>query len=304
MEQKYVKDSEGRLWRCQGKGSVGIFNGTEWVTMYPDGGGVLEGIIFDIMKDSDGNIWLASENGIGCYDGVNWTFYLPGEVLPQSKWGTLSVYTITQDHDGVIWFGTEIGIMNLNRNTWNFYDSEVTEIGSEHVYSSAVDNNNVKWFGFWRGGVARFDGENWINFTTKDGLCSNTVNDITVDHDGSIWFGTGNGISVLREDDTGVIESLDTLPEVLTLSKNYPNPFNPTTTIEFSLPSSGFTSFIIYNIMGQKVRELLADNLHHGTHSVVWDGKDDNGKPVSSGIYISMVRCGKHYAVQQMTHIK
>jgi len=85
---------------------------------------------------------------------------------------------------------------------------------------------------------------------------------------------------------------------------NYPNPFNPTTTIEFSIPSSGFTSLVIYNIMGQKVRELVADKMSAGTHSVVWNGKDDNSNEVSSGIYISKLKMGKHTSSGRMLIMK
>ncbi len=67
---------------------------------------------------------------------------------------------------------------------------------------------------------------------------------------------------------------------------NYPNPFNPTTTISFSTTeSTENTELVIYNIKGQKVKQLVSDQLSAGEHSVVWDGRDENGKSVSSGIY-------------------
>ncbi|MCD4797288.1 MAG: FG-GAP-like repeat-containing protein [Candidatus Cloacimonetes bacterium] len=71
------------------------------------------------------------------------------------------------------------------------------------------------------------------------------------------------------------------------LNQNYPNPFNPTTTISFNISSKDAknTKLIIYNIKGQKVKTLLNEHLAKGEHSVVWNGKDDSGKSVSSGIY-------------------
>ena len=66
---------------------------------------------------------------------------------------------------------------------------------------------------------------------------------------------------------------------------NYPNPFNPTTTINYSLKENSKVSLNIYNIKGQKVKQLVSDHLPSGQHSVVWDGNDDNGSQVSSGIY-------------------
>lgn len=85
---------------------------------------------------------------------------------------------------------------------------------------------------------------------------------------------------------------------------NYPNPFNLTTTIEFTIPSSCFTSLVIYNITGQKVRELVSNKMSAGKHSVVWNGKDDNGNEVSSGIYISRLKMGKHTSLGRMLMMK
>ncbi|MDA3814597.1 MAG: T9SS type A sorting domain-containing protein [Candidatus Cloacimonetes bacterium] len=67
---------------------------------------------------------------------------------------------------------------------------------------------------------------------------------------------------------------------------NYPNPFNPTTTISFSVTqTSSFVTLSVYNIKGQKIKTLISDQLSAGQHSVVWDGRDSNNKQVSSGIY-------------------
>ncbi len=68
---------------------------------------------------------------------------------------------------------------------------------------------------------------------------------------------------------------------------NYPNPFNPTTTISFTVTqTSSFVNLTIYNIKGRKIKHLIKDQLSAGQHSVVWDGKDDYGKKVSSGVYL------------------
>jgi len=70
------------------------------------------------------------------------------------------------------------------------------------------------------------------------------------------------------------------------ITGNYPNPFNPSTSICFSLPASGSVSLAIYNLKGQLVRTLLSGaDLPSGTHNLVWDGQDDSGRAVSSGLY-------------------
>jgi hypothetical protein len=69
------------------------------------------------------------------------------------------------------------------------------------------------------------------------------------------------------------------------LERNYPNPFNPTTTLSFSLPSEMVCKLEIYNVRGQKVKTLLNESLQSGRHTILWDGKDAFGRSVSSGVY-------------------
>ncbi|MCD6176615.1 MAG: T9SS type A sorting domain-containing protein, partial [Candidatus Cloacimonetes bacterium] len=78
--------------------------------------------------------------------------------------------------------------------------------------------------------------------------------------------------------------SSDDLPVKLSAS-NYPNPFNPTTTISYDLPSDGEIELSIYNIRGQQVKTLIKGEQIAGSYEVVWNGKDNNEKSVSSGLY-------------------
>ena len=68
---------------------------------------------------------------------------------------------------------------------------------------------------------------------------------------------------------------------------NSPNPFNPETNIRFSLPASGEVELCIYNILGQRVRTLARRSFASGEHNVIWNGTDDNGDPVGSGVYFA-----------------
>jgi hypothetical protein len=75
------------------------------------------------------------------------------------------------------------------------------------------------------------------------------------------------------------------LPREFGLSQNFPNPFNPATVIEYALPRASEVKIEIYNILGQKVRNLLDKRQEPGYKTIQWDGKDWNGREVSSGIY-------------------
>ncbi len=76
------------------------------------------------------------------------------------------------------------------------------------------------------------------------------------------------------------------LPPTLVLDRNFPNPFNPSTSIRLAIPQDGKTSLDIFNPRGQLVKRLMNSELPAGWHTVVWDGRDDQGRPVSSGVYL------------------
>jgi hypothetical protein len=75
------------------------------------------------------------------------------------------------------------------------------------------------------------------------------------------------------------------VPEAFSLSQNYPNPFNPTTNIDFSLPVDGQVKLAVYNLLGEEIHTLVADNLKAGTYKAVWNSQDNMGRKVPSGMY-------------------
>ncbi|MCL2063536.1 MAG: S8 family serine peptidase [Candidatus Cloacimonetes bacterium] len=94
------------------------------------------------------------------------------------------------------------------------------------------------------------------------------------------------------------------LPFTTTLHGNYPNPFNPETNISFSLATDTDVNIAIYNIRGQKVRSLLNDFLERGMHTIIWDGKDDNGRELSSGVYLYRLNTEEFDMTRRMVLLK
>ena len=88
------------------------------------------------------------------------------------------------------------------------------------------------------------------------------------------------------------------------LSQNVPNPFNPTTTIRFSLPSSERVALAVYNANGALVRTLVNDVKERGDHNITWDGRDMSGNPVSSGVYFYRLSAGKFSESKKMVLLK
>jgi hypothetical protein len=94
------------------------------------------------------------------------------------------------------------------------------------------------------------------------------------------------------------------LPREVSLYQNFPNPFNLTTTIEYYLPFGTMVNIKIYNIAGQSVRTLVSSSQKEGSYEVIWDGCDDNGQIVSSGIYFYRLEIGGSSQMRKMLLLK
>jgi len=105
-------------------------------------------------------------------------------------------------------------------------------------------------------------------------------------------------------------ESAADTPLEFSLSQNYPNPFNGFTTIEYQIPdfgmeeNSGNVRLTIYNMLGQRVKELVSANVAPGKYSVTWDGRNDNGVEVSSAHYIYQLTVGDYEVAKRMIYVK
>jgi hypothetical protein len=114
-----------------------------------------------------------------------------------------------------------------------------------------------------------------------------------------------NGYPYLRSlATTTSINDVAIMPKDVILHQNYPNPFNPETTISFSLNTDGFINLEVYNIKGQKVKSLVNEHKSSGTHSIVWNGTDDNNIGVSSGIYFYKIKTNNFTATKKITLMK
>ncbi len=94
------------------------------------------------------------------------------------------------------------------------------------------------------------------------------------------------------------------LPKAFEVFQNYPNPFNPATTIAFQTDRTGDVTLEIFNILGEKVKTAMAEPLAAGRHEVSWDGSDDSGVPVSSGVYFARIRTEDQSAIVKMCLMK
>jgi len=144
------------------------------------------------------------------------------------------------------------------------------------------------------------ESENFV--LQRDGLLqgynNNIDNSFSDEFDLKVFVGYVLGIEALSSEqfilNTGFYEfeslNVDVENDVINDSKiiiqNHPNPFNPSTRISFSIPNDSNIELLIYNIKGQKVKTLIEEQMPKGSHSIIWNGDDENNNSVSSGIYL------------------
>ncbi len=99
--------------------------------------------------------------------------------------------------------------------------------------------------------------------------------------------------------------SLQTLPAAFSLADNFPNPFNPTTTIQYALPQAADVELTVYNVLGQPVRTLVAEHQSAGRYAVEWDATNDSGHSLSAGMYFYRLQAGgEFHEVKKMLLLK
>ncbi|MFH0881981.1 MAG: T9SS type A sorting domain-containing protein, partial [bacterium] len=116
-----------------------------------------------------------------------------------------------------------------------------------------------------------------------------------------------SGVKVYAITDTAV--TLDVpdeiaLPKRFALYPNYPNPFNPDTQIRFELPESVPVKLVIYNVLGQQVRSLVNRRMQPGSHTVMFDGRSNDGIPLASGVYFYRLEAGRFVKNRKMVLLK
>ena len=304
-------DHDNVKWFAFGTGANGItmFDDHTWEYYPRDGLGNKFGR--PIAVDHNNIKWFGSTGGVTSFDGINWEHY---DLTRNARY-------IAIDHNNVKWIISDYnGIYSLEGSNLNYHSlsENIVDLTPGHdgniADEMAVDSHGVKWIianetdRFLAGvGLMSFDGETW-KYHRDDFWFTNSTSRLTIDHNDVKWLSGGKGFASYNGDanDGGSTEVLksDSIPENVIPNVNYPNPFNHSTTITFILEEKGFTTLFIYTASGQKVRELLAEQRPAGAQSIIWDGHDDNGLPVSSGIYLAGITQGKRAATNRMLLIK
>jgi hypothetical protein len=254
---------------------------TAWVRRY-DGPGHHFDRAYDIAVDSSGNIYVTGQSAQSPHPEFI-TDYATIKYYPNGDTAWVRRYHGQGDSIDV---ATAIGVDTCG----NTYVTGYSWSGTDYDYATVKydSSGNEVWVDRYNGPGNGDDKAPAIAVYGCDDVYVTGISyggsETNYDYATIKYDQYGNDV----KDETGDREK----PSVFALSQNYPNPFNQTTKIEFTLAKSGFVSLNIYDILGRKVRTLVSEHLSSGYKSVLWDGKNDSGKDVASGIYFYQMKVG------------
>ena len=150
-----------------------------------------------------------------------------------------------------------------------------------------------------------FELEEMTNFPYSGINIAPAVVDIDSDGKPELFIGSRTGgLQYFEMDEELSIHSQIIIPRQIILHGNYPNPFNPSTTIKLELTKDDFVRLVIYDLRGRMVKQLIHSDLETGEWKVTWNGTDDSGKMVSAGIYLCVLKSDTYAQTKKMILLK
>ncbi len=146
--------------------------------------------------------------------------------------------------------------------------------------------------------------EQWVSvdipLTTFPNVDLTDVFQFKVEGNGTIYWDNFYFYSNLVEVDN----RSETFPQGFALEQNFPNPFNPVTTLRYDLPENSYVNVTVYDMLGREVKTLVNTTQDAGFKSVVWNATNDHGKPVSAGVYLYQIQAGDFVQTKKMVLLK
>lgn len=306
---------------CAAGGSIYKYESGHWQVSMK--GSSLEYQINFIKEYDWQELWAGGSSGDFTYTpilmhstdaGAKWEFIQPyPDSLSLVPNACLSLHKYMNNNPN-IFIGMEGFVLQSSDNgtNWLYTDLKDTDVrftglaGAKYspnsMFAGGSDKKNI--FNLFE---SLHSIENWQKIETDTLLpaitCMDANDDFTWYDSMSVFIGTsGAGVVLCKEwvlfaEITGRSEEL---PQNVELYQNYPNPFNPQTVISYQLSVISQVELSIYNIMGQKVRTLVSGQQTAGRHELVWDGTDEKGQPVASGIYFYQMKAGSFKQTKRM----
>ena len=164
------------------------------------------------------------------------------------------------------------------------------------------------YFVSWTSGTPDQYPESWWWMNHGQNVLALTYEDMNCDEAG-LYDSTANAIvrgiiDYLGLDFTGIAEEKGSIPSGFVLEQNYPNPFNSITTIQYSLPQEDKVTILLYDLKGSQIKTLINDRQVPGVKTLMWNGKNDAGKPVPAGIYLYTMASGNIITTRKIIFLK
>jgi hypothetical protein len=303
------KDATGTVWFDNiGCGtdpwSMGVFNGdceipVGWMKWHTDHG--YAGVVEDTVYAGDYAVLVEEQDDQD--DEIVW-YSEPG-VAEAGEWYRLSVWMKTEGiNTDTAWFATNVtpDFDNQRAGICFFFHKAPIEtnwdlVGGDQFFY--LDQRIGKENEDWRHYVVVAQAPEEAAGVSMRARFNNYPS-------GKVWyddFSVQNVKMMVTAIDKPTNE-LTLMPTGYELGDNYPNPFNPETIFEYRVPATGKVHIAIYNVLGQKVRTLVDQNQPAGIHRVLWNGRDDSGNLLSTGVYFYQLRGENALITKKMTFLK
>ncbi|NOX36420.1 MAG: T9SS type A sorting domain-containing protein [Calditrichaeota bacterium] len=187
---------------------------------------------------------------------------------------------------------------------YSVYATDVDGDGDVDVLSASTRDDKIAWY----------ENDGQANFTehvisdSVDGARSVYATDVDGDGDVDVLSASSKDHKIAWYENVGIVgiaENEQTgAPDAFNLLPNYPNPFNPGTTIRYHLPRASRVKLQVYNPLGQVVRTLVEGQQPAGRYTVQWDGRDASGRQLPAGVYFYRLKAGQFEQVRKMVLVR
>jgi len=237
--------------------------------------------------DKKDNIWAGSQAGVYLSNdnGDSWLKLsggIPSQIIPSIVINDANEFVFAATSYFGVYRSEDYG------ETWQQANNGLPYL---RMKSLAINSNGHIFAGTLKtkengGGVfVSYDnGDNWHSF--DQGLSEATVQTLVNGWEGQILAGTDAGVYKHAQTVTSINEDAPSIPSSFVLQQNYPNPFNPTTVINYQLKVAGNVKLTIYNQLGEEVRSLVNAKQAPSYYQIEWNGLNNSGERVTSGIYL------------------